>query len=701
MDARTVEQVKDWDSRPFSGGFEALRDLADSEFAGAVRAGGSWLFMLNGRVIGVFDGELADFDAADGTAFEAPHPSLPLLYAMQERGGRTQAKYYTNDTPLSEASDTLSKKGFTGYVELSENVLSGDYYVVYHGGRSMSVAFVGESEQLIAGEEAFERANDEVGIYEVVDVDGEVTEIPEPESSTDDGGAAAGAAADARDDSGPQDRRESTPASRDAGDDGDSPEATGTTEVDTEAAGGSGSPDAGATDAAASQPSETPPSDAAAGGAGTGRSPGESASADVDRDRLDGQWTRDAAGETAGQQRHVPDEGGPAASQEADGTDQEGPLADEQQWRETTTIPSLDPERSSEQLKGARTAGKQAGSRSKGQSRPASQRQPRGSKRQPSKAVSSESQGSDGPSPQELKAELESRGEKIRQLRERLSTVENERDSLREERDDLQAEVERLREELETARAAGESAPTADRDLTRQQALDGTNLFVRYGSKGKGTLEDAAVGEASREEVAANLKLEHHTQFDADAVTVDGEPFEEFLSDSMEYEFANWLVSDLLYEIVDTGNERGMNDVFEAIPDVDRVELRGMVEAADDDGEVYEETFDVVFRDRMGNPLAVANLNDSRDPATGEMLESLVNAASAVGQANDELCGAFEVTRSFFEPAALETTEDVTSGGLLTREKRKSFVKLSRKRGYHLCLVESRDGEFHLNVPEL
>ena len=60
MDARTVEQVKDWDSRPFSGGFDALRDLADADFAGAVRAGGSWLFMINGRVIGVFDGELAD-----------------------------------------------------------------------------------------------------------------------------------------------------------------------------------------------------------------------------------------------------------------------------------------------------------------------------------------------------------------------------------------------------------------------------------------------------------------------------------------------------------------------------------------------------------------------------------------------------------------------------------------------------------------
>jgi len=261
--------------------------------------------------------------------------------------------------------------------------------------------------------------------------------------------------------------------------------------------------------------------------------------------------------------------------------------------------------------------------------------------------------------------------------------------------------VKQLREKLEAAKSAGGAAVDAERDLNPQQALDGTNLFVRYGSKGKGTLADAASGEATREDVNANLKLEHHTQFDADEVAVDGEAFESFLHGSMEYRFVDWLVSDLLYEIMDTGRERGMKDVFEAIPEIDRIELRGMVTAADEAGETYEESFDVVLRDRMGNPLVVANLNDSRDPATGEMLGSLVDAGSAVGQANDELSGAFQVTKSFFEPAALETTEDATSGGLLSRDKRESFVKLSRKRGYPLCLVESRDGEFHLNVPEL
>ncbi|MFC7080375.1 hypothetical protein [Halorussus caseinilyticus] len=181
METRTVEQVESWQTRPFTDGFAGLRELSDGEFSGAVRAGGAWLFMLNGRIIGVFEGSLDDFEDADGTAYAAPHPSLPLVFSMQERGGQTQAKYYTNDTPLSEVDSTLTSGKFTGYVELSENVLSGDYYVAYYGGRSMSVAFVGASEQVVTGDDAFERANDEVGIYEVRDVEIEVTDVPEPE----------------------------------------------------------------------------------------------------------------------------------------------------------------------------------------------------------------------------------------------------------------------------------------------------------------------------------------------------------------------------------------------------------------------------------------------------------------------------------------------------------------------------------------
>jgi hypothetical protein len=590
MDARIVEQITEWSSRPFSGGLATLHRLADEEFSGAVKAGGAWLFMLNGRVIDVFDGSLDTFEESDGTQFEAPHPSLPLLFSMQERGGTTQAKYYTNDTPLKEASETLASNNFTGYVELSENVLSGDYYMVYHGGRSMSAAYVGQSEQLLTGDEAFSRANDEVGIYEVVAADVDIIDLPELET--------------------PEPEPEPTPGQQ-----------------------------------AAERNAESSP-------AANIRSEQESES--------------------------------------ADGTGASNPLSDEQQWRETTRIPSLDPEKSSS-VKSREAGVKQRRTQRKAPQWQSTQRQPaqRGS---PRRGQSNRAK--------EIEAELAARAEKIEALQSKLTQTEAGRDELKAERDRLTARVEELQDELETVREQSPSV-TAERQLTPEQALTQTNFFVRYGSKGKGTLADAAAGEASRDTIESNLQLEHHTQFDTAGVAVDGQEFEAFLHDSMEYKFVSWLVVDLLYEILETGHQRGLKDLFEAIQQIDRVELHGTLVTEDEDDGKTEPPFDVILRDRMGNPLVVANINDSRDPATGEMMGSLVDAATDVSSASDELSAAFQVTKSFFEPAALETTEDATSGGLLTREKSESFVKLSRKRGYHLCLVESRNGEFHLMVPEL
>ncbi|WP_458206395.1 DUF7527 domain-containing protein [Haladaptatus sp. NG-SE-30] len=635
MDARTVEKINEWDSRPFSGGFDALRDLADTEFTGAVQASGAWLFMLNGRVVGVFGGELADFGSASGTLFEAPHPSLPLLFTMQERGGKTQAKYYTNDTPLAEASDTLAEKNFTGYIELSENVLSGDYYVVYHAGRSMSVAYVGESEQLVSGDDAFERANDEVGIYEVVAADVDIIGIPQPETSDT---TPVSEPEDAPDPE-PESESEQSSASDPNQQSGPKPES------EPEPAKSTGTPPTQETEPPR-QPTPT-----------TTQQPPER--------------TSEASQQPTQQSSPSEDE------TKKPGSD---PLSDEKQWRETTTIPSLDPDKSSSS-----------------KSREVGVKQRRTTRRPPQQ----QTQGSaSSKRAKELETELTARAEKIEALQAKLSETEAERDELRQERDRLRDEVERLRDELETIK---ENSPgtVAERQLTPQKALSETNLFVRYGSKGKGTLADAAAGEIERSAVESNLKLEHHTQFESEGVAVDGQEYEAFLHDSMEYQFVSWLVTDLLYEILETGHQRGMKDLFDAIQEIDRAELHGMVTAVDEAGEELELSFDVILRDRMGNPLAVANINDSRDPATGEMLGSLVDDSTDVASANDELSAAFQVTKSFFEPAALETTEDATSGGLLTREKRESFVKLSRKRGYHLCLVESRNGEFYLTVPEL
>ena len=103
----------------------------------------------------------------------------------------------------------------------------------------------------------------------------------------------------------------------------------------------------------------------------------------------------------------------------------------------------------------------------------------------------------------------------------------------------------------------------------------------------------------------------------------------------------------------------------------------------------------------MGNPLVVANINDSREAATDAQMTDIVQTAERVGNSSKSLAGAFLVTSSFFEPEALETAEEATSSGLFSRDKRKSFVNLSRKDGYHLCLLEARNQEFHLAVPEL
>ncbi|USZ68483.1 hypothetical protein NGM10_01785 [Halorussus salilacus] len=738
METRTVEQVENWSTRRFSEGYAGLRELSDGEFSGAVRAGGAWLFMLNGRVIGIHEGSLDDFEDADGKAYAAPHPSLPLLFNMKEEGGETQAKYYTNDTPLSEADSTLSKGGFTGYVELSENVLSGDYYVVYYGGRSMSVAFVGASEQVVSGDEAFKRAADEVGIYEVRDVDIEVIDLPEPEEPDDSDepepatgsgtaaasdGSSAGPGSDrsgANADTGPSGPN---PDSSHGSNAGPSPDPTDTSQQ----RGATDSP-AGSATTATGQTARSPESDATSSGSApeARTSVGEAESATEVDSTPD---TPEVETESTDAPGRTPDDSDRTESASEQTTDDEGMFGEEERWRETTTIPSLDPDRTeggddapaataqgaaqtreqsdaasgeSRARRSKSVAGSASGKSSTSDAGTASESSGRSGRGNAAAASAADDSAADEANArvEELRSRLRQREQQVERLENSLSTVRSERNELKRERDALRQEVERLEAELESAKSGG-AASGADRRLDRAQAFDGTNLFVRYRSKGEPTLKEAAAGNADAEDVNGNLRLEHHTQFEADDAAVDGRPFEEFLTDSFEHRFVSWLVEELLYEIRDTGHRNGLRELYDAIPRIDRVDLHGSVSAGTDDEDTRQESFDVIARDRMGNPLVVADLNGSRDPTTGEMMGTHVDAATGVAEAHDELAGAFQVTESFFEPEALETAESATSGGLLSREKRESFVKLSRKRGYHLCLVESRSGGFHLNVPEL
>jgi len=842
MSTRTVERVDGWESVPFDGGFAGLQDLAGQEFSGAVITGPTRLFMLNGTVVGVLDGTIEDFEDASGTAKRSPHEALPLLAVMQERADEVKAQYYTEDTALAEVDQTLSSGNFTGFIELSENVLSGDYYTVYHQGRSMSVAWVGNSDNLLTDDEAFETANDEVGIYEVMPVDIEPIEIPKPpEDETDEQSAdpaAAGvdpldagdetAATDEPADAGVADAAatgEEEPDGAPQRDDAHSDESVETPPEATRDSGTNRADDAGQTRTAAeSTPDRGPASSGPPGSKAAGANPGRSrrssesdeqpnvdekpnadsrpdsrvtdrATADTDtatqtepteretgvrettgetepkRRGAEPSQTREAqqastrsspaqTDQTASTDRHPePTDSKPNQSTEPQpskaqpGTDSPTPTPEAGSGGastdlETRSVPSLDPNKSGgaqestpssvSSTQTPPTGGQEVSTPRRDQPAhddptsstepsvqgPAPAQESRGTptkdpqpvdtpQSQPSTGDQRQSPADEEPTPREgervaeLESELEQRAETVSELESELTDLEATNQELRDERDrleselaDARAKIDQLEEQLDEQNddAAGGTR------LSAGEAINGTNLFVRYDSKGKATLEEARDGEASREEVEANLRLEYHTQFEAEGAAVNGTPFEEFLEDSIQYRFVNWLIRNLLYEIRDTGHAGAMKDLYEGLPAIDRAELNGNVTVTyTEDGQENrsQERFDVVVRDRMGNPLVVANINNSREPASEGQMSDLIRNAERVGNASGSLASAFLVTSSFFEPGALETAEEATSSGLFNRDKRKSFVNLSRKEGFHLCLLEARNQEFHLAVPEL
>lgn len=777
MTTRTADRVDDWESRPFSGGYEELRSLADASFSGVVTAGRATACLLNGAVVGILDGTIEDFEDASGTIREAPTPALPLLIVMQERADEVRARYYSEETPLSSANKKLSDGGFTGFIELSENILSGDYFVVYHGGRSMSVAYVGESQKLLTDDEAFQTADDEVGIYKVYPVDIEPIDIPEPEDTSV---AAVGTAADgdepetsdepeasAEDTQADEAVTESTAADHQdatvATDDPVTEESTTepvTEEPPTESV-------AEETAAEASAESETPvtestpgdgtrsetadppatepdQSDPASEGQTGPEEPSSSDRRSTVRDSID--RTQDQRAESQPTAREEPEPTGSEhrsqrpRQEETVGETQHrespssDPLADPTEGAtggsgdlERRSIPSLDPEKTwradeDDPSTDTRTA---VQPRQVETERPGSENASQVERGQSNRRGGQSGHRRDQPQQrsEELITELRETEAEVERLEQELTTLENERAELAEtnselesqlqqartERDDLQATVQQLRSEVADLEArlesAEESAPTgADVTLNAAEAIDQTNLFVRYGSKGEATLKAAHGGGAEKDAVNDNLDLEYHTQFDADSAAVAGQPFGEFLRSTIQYQFVNWVVHDLLYEIRDTGHAKALQDLFDALPNLDRAELNGAVSVQfTENGEQHRTQigFDIVLRDRMGNPLVVANINDSREAATEGMMSSLVTDATKVGESADTLAGAFLVTSSFFDPEALETAAEATGGGLLSRDKRESFVRLSRKQGYHLCLVEARDEKFHLAVPEL
>jgi hypothetical protein len=787
MDVRTVADVEGWESRPFGGGYDGLHDLARGEFTGCVVAGNTYLFMVRGRVVGVFDytepsvgdptaepAPIERFEDADGTAHEAPEDALALLYAMVASGGETRGRYYSNDTPLEEVDRTLQDGGFTGYLELSENVLSGDYYLVYHGGRRRSVAFVGQSRRLKGDEDAFDLAADEVGIYEVTAVPLSPVEIPgspgsgaavapdagptptggddEPDGTTPDADSESGSGA-----FGPED-----PANEpDAGDTGSgAPDAEGRTadaegeatatgsefDIDLDAAMRPRSAGRRAEDERDDGPDELDAGDTAGGAGSVGPTdendpepsggsptspfgevmaeegdPGDTEGVAPDADTSDdpgvsGPATPDDGEDEIGDDDDATDaaedDGEPTVRSavtavrddetigpgEATPEDVEAATAaaEAEIEDEAPTEAEADPAEpaSSAAGGGSGSTGAATAAVDLDDARVVPSVDPARTERAPPEAA--DERVIDGETVAGLRSELSARADRIEELRERLEAVERERDDLRAERDDLAERVSKLEERL----AESGAAPLENtRELSAAEALSGTSVLVRYRSKSEPTLAEAHDGRADRDELAANLVLEPHATFDTEDVSVSGRTFGAFLEETQGYGFLRWLVGEFPFEIRDTGNVTSLETLYEALPELDRVEFDAAVTLEGADRETAR--FDLVGRDRRGSPLLVAHLEDDRAPTNAATMGEFLTDATAAAESHESLVAAFAVTASYFEPEALTTAEDAAGGSLLSRSKRKSFVKTSRKGGYHLCLVEDREESFYLSVPEL
>ena len=643
MDREIVDAVTEWDKTACASGYEGLHELASRSFSGAITPGGIWAFMLNGRVIGLVGGSLSAFDGSDLTAYVAPDPAVALLYTMQSSDREKEAAYYTNRTPISEVDQTLSAGGFSGYIELSENVHSGDYYIVYYGGKSMSVAFVGNQRRLLTEDEAFRRADDEVGIYDVYAVDIDVTPLPEFESSTPSAAAVS--------------EPESTENEHDIGDDaGDEQAALDSAETDEHAE------EVQAVKDEDNEPEDDPDdSGIIMGIPDTGFREEDDASdesADVEDDAENLQSATDEAQPLAveddDESMAVVDEETPPddVDESAAADDDDEPLSVTDTGEEPTVIDA----NTADAVDDTDSADTNVDTTDSQQSAatPAAADEPIAS----------------------LQAELASAKREINQLKQQIA---------------------------DGTHTKSPAQPT--QTLSVEEALAGANLFVRYDSKGRPTLEtvhDTAADPVDAEEVIENLRIDHHTTFDSENTVVSGQPFATMLADRIEMGFVDWLVRKLPFEIRDTRNQNALGAVYDAFPEIDRVELRGeVVLGVDDEGGTITKTFDMVVRNKMGDPLFVVQIEDSPQPIDPSVIEQLIRDGNDLATHTDAFCGVFVVSTSYYGPAALEAVSDATSGGLLSRNKKKAFVSVSRKRGFHVCLTDRLNGEFDLRVPEL
>jgi hypothetical protein len=429
MSTHILDRVEEWDTRPFTGGYRALQRLADRKLSGIVRADGLELFLTRGVGVAVRGGSIEKFENAEGTVYEAPSPALPVLAVMQEQSNEVRDRFYTEQTPIPTVDEKLSAGGFTGYIELSEKVLSGDYYLVYHRGESTSVAFVGQSGRLVRGDEAFEAAADEVGIYQVRPVGISPVEFPEPEPS-EPAEKSSGTATEPA---------ESTGKPAPTGD-GSVPTETDAASTETEA-------DVAETDAASAE-TDADLAETDAASAETDADPAETDAGSVEAGSVETEPEptapeREHAGNEPGQPSvgSTPEQGDEGSTPAQANTDDSGGGA-----QGVRTIPSIDPERTA-RSKADDTTSEPTADSSAATEQPSPDDTPGKS--------GTESDGPapqpDGPDPGEESGDSEDTytdSAAVEQFEQRLDDLEDECEALRERLEEVQAERDELRDQL-------------------------------------------------------------------------------------------------------------------------------------------------------------------------------------------------------------------------------------------------------------
>lgn len=678
MDEWARDRVTTWRDEPFEGGVSGLHSLADDGFTGALEAGNLMVMMLNGRILGHWGGELASIPST-GTVYHAPDTSLPLLFTMLAMDSNEEGQYYTEQTSLTSVHESLVDAGFVGYLLLSEHVLSGDYYIVYYGDKALPVAFIGTSQRCVTGDEAFDLAADEVGLYEVQAVDLEVEELPPlPTPVVDDAETESASSPDVDTD---------TPGSAVATDDSSSGETESIADEE---------PDdvqAALTDTVAED------TGAEAGETSEDTTDGPAPDEEIDAKPADVEEAVESTSDTT-----EPDE--PDTQESDTPADEEDTGQDGASEEPTEVMPSPEADEEDETDATADETPEQAVAAEGDEESAATDDGDGADHVELPRGIEINTTSSTAPEtalePEEV-AELERERDA---LIERVYELESTRDDLEatlaeitDEQTQLTDTVESLRAELmrlETEATQEASTPEVpDRSIAAEDALAQTHLFVRYHSNDGPTL--ASIGERSvtKEAILENLILEGHTEFDSEAVGVDGQRFEAFLDDRLETRFARWLVEELPFK-VHTSNERaGLRTLLDGLRHLDRIDFNHHIEQAD------EHRFDVVARDRVGKPLIVASVDPGRQATTVDTIRELLDASTDLAKATDTFVAALLVTESFFESPVIEAADEATSTGLLSRSDKLSYVHVSRSVGYHLCLVEYRSDAAHVTKPAL